>query len=213
MLEAYRAAIRKLKSRDYTRKEMQIYFNRLPGLANEDVEALLCELEEKGYINDQLYLQEKIEKMQFSLMGKGNIRRTLMNKGIAREDIDQALDALDDEEESQKAIQMAEKLMATIKDKSKKMKKQTIVKKLINLGYDSDVALSASENLNFEDEDDHSALIKTIQKAQRNYARKYQGKDLRNKIILYCMQKGFVREDVINQLEEMEENDEDSGIE
>ena len=36
---------------------------------------------------------------------------------------------LDDEEESQKAIQMAEKLMATIKDKSKKMKKQTIVKK------------------------------------------------------------------------------------
>ena len=212
-LEAYRAAIRKLKIRDYTRKEMQIYFNRLPGLANEDVEALLCELEEKGYINDQLYLQEKIEKMQFSLMGKGNIRRTLMNKGIAREDIDQALDALDDEEESQKAIQMAEKLMATIKDKSKKMKKQTIVKKLINLGYDSDVALSASENLNFEDEDDHSALIKTIQKAQRNYARKYQGKDLRNKIILYCMQKGFVREDVINQLEEMEENDEDSGIE
>lgn len=213
ILEAYRAAIRKLKIRDYTRKEMQLYFNRLPGLANEDVEALLKELEEKGYINDQLYLQEKIEKMQFSLMGKGNIRRTLMNKGIAREDIDQALDALDDEEESQKAIQMAEKLMTTIKDKSKKMKKQTIVKKLINLGYDSDVALSASENLNFEDEDDHSALIKTIQKAQRNYARKYQGKDLHNKIVLYCMQKGFIREDILNQLEEMEENDEDTGIE
>lgn len=212
ILEAYRGAIRKLKMRDYTRKEMQIYFNRLPGLSNEDVESLLKELEEKGYINDQLYLQEKIEKMQYSLMGKGNIRRTLMNKGIAREDIDQALDALDDEEESQKAIQMAEKLMATIKDKSKKMKKQTIVKKLINLGYDSDVALSASENLNFEDEDDHSALIKTIQKAQRNYARKYQENDLRNKIILYCMQKGFIREDIINQLEEMEENDEDSGI-
>lgn len=213
LLEAYRSAIRRLKMRDYTRKEMKLFFNRLPGLSSADVEALLKELEEKGYINDQLYLQEKIEKMQFSLMGKGNIRRNLMAKGIAKEDIDDALNALDDEEERIKARQMAEKLKMTIKDKSKKMKKQTIVKKLINLGYDSDVAMSASEYLNFEDEDDYSALLKTIAKGQRNYSRKYHGQELRNKIMMYCMQKGFLREDITNQLDEMEWNDEDSGIE
>ena len=47
-LEAYRAAIRKLRIKDYTRKEMMLYFNRLPGLGKEDVEILLNELEEKG---------------------------------------------------------------------------------------------------------------------------------------------------------------------
>ena len=35
---------------------MMLYFNRLPGLGKEDVEILLNELEEKGYINDQRYV-------------------------------------------------------------------------------------------------------------------------------------------------------------
>lgn len=34
-LEAYRAAIRKLRIKDYTRKEMMLYFNRLPGLGKK----------------------------------------------------------------------------------------------------------------------------------------------------------------------------------
>ena len=58
------------------RKEMGTWLHRQPGLSVEDVEGLLSELEEKGYINDNLYMQQKIEKMQFSLSGKGNIRRT-----------------------------------------------------------------------------------------------------------------------------------------
>ena len=81
--------------------------------------------------------------MQFSLSGKGNIRRTLINKGISAEDVDEALSGLDDEEEERlRALKMAEKLMATIKDKSRKMKKQTIVQKLVSLGFDSDIARS-----------------------------------------------------------------------
>lgn len=203
-LEAYRSAIRKLRIRDYTRKEMQLYFNRLPGLNSEDVEDLLRELEEKGYINDQLYMANKIEKMQFSLTGKGNIRRTLLNKGLNPEDVDRALSLFDDEEERMKASKMAEKLMTTIKDKSTKMKKQTIIKKLISLGFDSDIACSTGEDLNFDEEDDSEALEKTIQKALRNYSRKYDGKELRNKVLLYCMQKGFVHQDIVEKLDEME---------
>ena len=157
VLEAYRGAIRKLRMRDYTRKEMGTWLHRQPGLSVEDVEGLLSELEEKGYINDNLYMQQKIEKMQFSLSGKGNIRRTLINKGISAEDVDEALSGLDDEEERLRALKMAEKLMATIKDKSRKMKKQTIVQKLVSLGFDSDIARSTSERLNFEAEDDSEA--------------------------------------------------------
>lgn len=206
-LEAYRSAIRKLRMRDYTRKEMQLYFNRLPGLNGEDVEELLRELEEKGYINDQLYMASKIEKMQFSLAGKGNIRRTLLNKGLNADDVDRALSLFDDEEERMKAGKMAEKLMTTIKDKSQKMKKQTIIKKLISLGFDSDIARSTGEDLNFDEEDDSEALDKTIQKALRNYSRKFQGSTLKNKVLVYCMQKGFLHEDISNKLEEMEWRD------
>ena len=208
VLEAYRGAIRKLRMRDYTRKEMGTWLHRQPGLSVEDVESILSELEEKGYINDALYMQQKIEKMQFSLSGKGNIRRTLINKGLPTEDVDQALSMLDDEEERLRALKMAEKLMATIKDKSRKMKKQTIVQKLISLGFDSDIARSTSERLNFEEEDDSEALNKTIAKAIRSNSRKLSGQPLKNKVLVYCMQKGFLHEDIMNRLNEMEWRDE-----
>ena len=208
VLEAYRGAIRKLRMRDYTRKEMGTWLHRQPGLSVEDVESILSELEEKGYINDALYMQQKIEKMQFSLSGKGNIRRTLINKGLPAEDVDQALSMLDDEEERLRALKMAEKLMTTIKDKSRKMKKQTIVQKLISLGFDSDIARSTSERLNFEEEDDSEALNKTIAKAIRSNSRKLSGQPLKNKVLVYCMQKGFLHEDIMNRLNEMEWRDE-----
>lgn len=208
VLEAYRGAIRKLRMRDYTRKEMGTWLHRQPGLSVEDVEGLLSELEEKGYINDDLYMQQKIEKMQFSLSGKGNIRRTLINKGMNTEDVDQALSGLDEEEERLRALKMAEKLMATIKDKSRKMKKQTIVQKLISLGFDTDIARSTSERLNFEEEDDSEALNKTIAKAIRSYSRKLSGQPLKNKVLVYCLQKGFLHEDIMNHLNEMEWRDE-----
>lgn len=208
VLEAYRGAIRKLRIRDYTRKEMATWLHRQPGLSVEDVEGLLRELEEKGYINDQLYMQEKIERMQKSLSGKGSIRRTLITKGLDSEEVDRALANMNEEEERLRALKMAEKLMTSIKGKSHKMKKQTIIRKLISLGFDSDIAKSTSEYLNFEEEDDSDALKRTIDKALRNYSRKLSGQPLKNKVLVYCMQKGFLREDIMNCLNEMEWRDE-----
>lgn len=204
VLNAYRAAIRKLRMKDYTHKEMQIFFQRQPGLSNTDVEELLHELVEKGYVNDQRYIQQKIEKMHFSLMGKGNIRRSLINKGLDEQEVDRLLETYNDEDERMKASKMAEKLKSTVKDKSRKMKQQTIIRKLISLGFDSDIASHAASDLSFEKEDETPALNKTIAKAIRNYNRRYQGSDLYNKVLFYCLQKGFVRSDIVEVLDEME---------
>lgn len=208
-LEAYRGAIRKLRMRDYTRKEMLDYFHRVDGLDEEQATQLLNELEEKGYLNDQLYITQKIDKMQFTMTGKGSIRRTLLHKGLEKDDVDKALEVLDDDNERLKASVMANKLMTSIKDKSAKMKKQTIIAKLISLGFDSDIAKSTGETLDFEHEDDSEALMKTIQKARRSYARKYEGKQLQNKVLSYCMQKGFLHEAIMQKINEMEWHNDD----
>ncbi|MEG0273810.1 glycosyltransferase [Amedibacillus sp. YH-ame10] len=207
LLEAYRGAIRRLRMRDYTRKEMKQYFYKYPSLSEEDKDKIIHELEEKGYINDTLYMSQKIEKMQYSLTGKGNIRRTLINKGIPAEEVDQALADFGDDEEREKAVKMAEKLLMTIKDKSSKMKKQTIIQKLINLGFDSDIAKTTGDTLRLDEEDDSEALDKTIQKAMRSYMRKYAGRELRGRILAHCMRKGFNTADINDKLNEMEWND------
>ncbi|MEG0736674.1 MAG: RecX family transcriptional regulator, partial [Longicatena sp.] len=207
LLEAYRGAIRRLRMRDYTRKEMKQYFYKYPSLSEEDKDKIIHELEEKGYINDTLYMSQKIEKMQYSLTGKGNIRRTLINKGIPAEEVDQALADFGDDEEREKAVKMAEKLLMTIKDKSSKMKKQTIIQKLINLGFDSDIAKTTGDTLRLDEEDDSEALDKTIQKAMRSYMRKYASRELRGRILAHCMRKGFNTADINDKLNEMEWND------
>lgn len=203
-IEAYRGAIRKIRMKDYTKKEITQYLQKNHTLEDKDRNAIIDELEEKGYINDQAYLQMKMEKLQISLMGKGGIRRYLLGKGLAIDDIEQALKQVDDETELHKAKVMAEKLMSTIKDKSRKMKKQTIIKKLISLGFDSDIAKHSAENLDYGNEEDYDALVKTIQKAYRNYQRKYDGKELNYKIIAYCIQKGFKKSEIEKVLTRME---------
>ena len=62
-LEAYRNAVRKLRVKDYTRKEMKLFFQRKNILSDQMIDEVLDELEEKGYINDELYIQNKIEKL------------------------------------------------------------------------------------------------------------------------------------------------------
>lgn len=209
-LNAYRSALRRLRMRDYTRKEMLLYLTRNANIEQEEMEHLLLELEEKGYINDDMYLVDKIEKLQYSLMGKGKIRRTLLQKGLSSEAVDQALEKLNDEEERAKALKMAEKIKMTLKDMSRKMKQQTMIAKLISLGFDSDIARVTSETIKFEEEGDLEALDKTIQKAQRVYSRKWSGKALRDHICTYCVRKGFTMHDIQTKLDEMEwlENDE-----
>ena len=203
-LNAYRNAIRRLRMRDYTRKEMEQVLAKLPGMSDASVQKMLNELEQKGYINDALYMANKIEKMQYSLSGKGRIRKTLINKGIPKEAVDEALADFKDEEEREKALKMAEKLRESLKGKSAAMKTQAIIRKLISYGFDNDIAKATAGILNFDAEDDHEALEKTIQKAIRGNQRKYQGKELKERVYVYCMRKGFASSEIRAILEEME---------
>lgn len=208
VLLAYRACIRRLRMKDYTKKEMKRYLEQKTELEEKDILQLIEELEEKGYINDQAYLRDKIDKMQGSMQGKGKILRSLVEKGLPYDDVKEALDAIKDEDETQKAAYLADKLKQTIKDKSQFMTRQTIMRKLIANGFDSNLARSVSEKVKLQDINEDEALEKTIQKAMRSYQKKYHGYQLKNKIMAYCMNKGFSSSDVIAHLNEMEWNDE-----
>ena len=207
VLEAYRAAIRRLKVKDYSKKEMALYFHRMPGLSSDQVDLLIDELVEKGYINDYRYACEKIDSVQFALAGKGKIRRALQTKGLDNDTISQAFSTYDDSQEIDKAHKMTEKLMLLVKDKSIAMRKQTILQRLVRQGFDSSIAHQCVDELDFSNVDDHQALEKTIQKATRNYSRRFNGKQLRNKVIAYCLQKGFSHDDIMAVVEEMEWQD------
>lgn len=211
ILLGYRGCIRRLRMRDYTKKEMTTYLQQKTELSQEDIEQLIKELEEKGYLNDHAYLQEKIEKMQHSLQGKGKILRSMVAKGLPYEKVKEAIDKIDDSDESQKAVIMADKIKQTIKDKSQFMTRQTIMRKLISNGFESGLARRVSDMVKLPDVNEEDALRKAIQKAIRSYSKRYNGFQLKTKVMNYCMNKGFSSDDVIQYLNEMEWNDEQNN--
>ncbi len=109
-------------------------------------------------------------------------------------------------------MRMAEKLKATVKDKSSGMKRKAIAQKLVRQGFESSIAHHASENLIFADEEDDAALRKAMEKAIRSYSRKYQGAQLRNKVLAACIKKGFSGSDILAMYEETENQNEEMDM-
>ncbi len=204
LLHAHRLCIRKLSMRDYTTKEMRLYLKNQKLIEDKEIDQIINDLIQKGYLNDYQYMMNKIDKMQYSLQSKGKIIQSLVEKGIAHEDVANALAQYDEAEERVKAVKLAEKLKSTVKDKSLSMKRKVIAQKLVRQGFESNVAYHASESLNFEEEDDQSALRKAMKKAIRTNQRKYQGNELRNRVVRTCIQKGFKSSDVLSLIDEME---------
>lgn len=198
--EAYRSAIKKLARKDYTCEELRRYFTSEYQLDELDCENLIVILKKKGYLDDQKYIDSKLLSVSYSLMGKEKIRRKLLSKGIDENLIEQSLSQYDDSQESLKAKTLAMKLMNTIKGKSISMKKITILRKLIDSGFSKDIASNTIEELDFTNENEEEALIKTLKKAYHLYA-KEERNQRHYKIVRYCMQKGFAKEDIMNTLE------------
>ena len=205
--KATRSALRRLSSRDYTCMEMRRYLIRNKELSEEEAETVISDLKARGLLDDARYAMDKTAYYAQNGYGRGKILRTLLKKGIDRQSAEAALAQLGDEDEEELAFAAAQKLLDSIKDKSKKMKKQMITARLMAQGYSSELARKSAERLELDDEEESEALDKTIAKAMRLYASRFEGDRLQQKIITYCLQKGFPSDMVRQRLEEWEWND------
>ena len=205
-LKAWRLCIRKISTKDRTRKEMYDLLIEDGTLDIKQINDMIDKLEDKGYINDTLYMFNQIEHKQRSLEGKGKIIRDLVKRGLPYESVSEALDTLGDATERTKAFHYAQKLQLSIKGQSLKMKKQKMKQRLIVQGYSSSLADEVIAQMDFNEEaSEQGALLeKAIQKAIKTYGKKYEGQELRNAILRALIRKGFTSDDVLIAINEME---------
>ena len=206
ILKAWILCIKKLAAKDRTRKEMYDILLKDNTLDAKTMNDMIDKLEEKGYINDQSYLMNHLEKMSDSLEGKQKIIRTLVKKGLPYEMVKEGVDSYSDASERTKAIRYIKKNEKLMKEGSVKMKKQMLISRLINHGYSFDIAKDVVNNYEFTDDflNDTDSLYKAIQKAIRTYSRKYSGQDLKRMVLNQLIRKGFSSDDVLMAIEEME---------
>lgn len=209
MIKATRSAVHRLSGRDYTCKEMLRYLMLNKELDQESAQKVIADLKERGYLNDERYAQEKTQYYSSQGYGREKISRMLIKKGIDRETAQAAVSTLEDSQEEENAFLLAEKLTDTIKDRSKKMKRQMIVSKLMAQGYSAEIARRAASHLEFDEEEEAGALTKNVEKAWRLYKNRYDGTVLRQKVVAYCMRKGFSAAAVHEKIEEQELDDDE----
>ena len=202
---AYKAAKRRVLSRDCTAFEIQQYIRRYYTLDTVKIEQMVQEFIEKHWINDEAYAIEKAKYWHETGISKRSIEQKLRKAGINSKWIASALENLLEENEYRNALNVANRLKKSVKEQSKAMKRKTIVKKLLSKGYSLDTAKEVSESLEF-DEEDKEALKQALRKAKRLYSSLEPEKQTQ-KIRLFCLRKGFNRSDIDEWLESGELDD------
>ena len=209
-VKAYQSCIRKISTKDRSRKEMYDYLIENTTLDIGQINLIIEHLETRKYIDDEAFAKDTVTSLQALLQGKQKIIQTLRKKGISQEIIDRVIQTDMIESEVENALTLAEKVKPNIKDKSVRLKKQKLTQKLMTQGFDFNVIELVMRSLNFTEDEkgELDVLRKAALKAKRKYASKFNGTGLRNAVFSYLDHQGFNLDDIYIILNEMEWDDE-----
>ena len=128
--------------------------------------------------------------------------------GIASDLIDEASSRMEDTVEKDNAVQLARRLMNTVKAKSSALTRQTLVRKVMARGFGAADARAAVEGLELSEEQEQEALAHAVAKARRLYASRPE-KEAEEKLYRYCRNQGFSARQISEFLESEDAEDED----
>ena len=212
----YKQLVNRLDSEKYLNYALRLLSNHLytewkirEKLYNKEasktqVDEVISILKKKGFIDDELFIEEYLEYGERNNLGKNKIKENLSKKGIFQEDIEKI--RFPESKEINKAKRILPKLVKRYERYNARSQKDHIVQSLIREGYDLDVALEVTKDLKLIDEKKEQQLLKKDYQLMSNkYSRKYQGRELREKILAGLLRKGYKGKDIYKMLGENDE--------
>lgn len=199
---------RKAENKDITFQQAVRYGRLKLELSDEEAKDVAVWLEHAGLIDDRAYALDKAEYWQHQGYSRGEIRRKLAKAGIASDLIDEASSRMEDTVEKDNAVQLARRLMNTVKAKSSALTRQTLVRKVMARGFGAADARAAVEGLELSEEQEQEALAHAVAKARRLYASRPE-KEAEEKLYRYCRNQGFSARQISEFLESEDAEDED----
>ena len=166
----------------------------------KDIDNVIRVLKVNDLINDKMLVLDTIEYGNERNIGKNKIIAELANKGVFKENISSSFFSYSNEKK--KALNNLPKLEKKYCKYSYEQRKQHIYRSLLSLGFDNDVALEALNHLSKPvQKDELDKLNKDFDKTYLRYKNKYEGYELKNKVVTYLRSKGYKTKDVLNRWE------------
>jgi len=197
----YEEAIRLLRRKRYTSHELRAKLS--PKSEDKDtLRRVIFRLKEKKLLDDESYAREYAEEMgELKKYGKKKILFSLQEKGIDP----QILASLPFGEEEELA-RAKDYLSSWGKGKSSlpsSLKKRKAMAALLAHGFEEETAKEALSSLSPEDEEAvEEKFEKDYRLAKAHYERKYQGSELKSRMVASLARKGYPYESILRKCEE-----------
>lgn len=192
--KAYQAALNYLSYKMRSEKEIRDY------LKQKDypiIEPVIEKLKNHRLINDEEYGKSFV-RTSFQLRNEGpkKIERKLVQKGLTHEEILTGLDEYSLEQQKENAVKAAEKTLKRQSNKSNREIQQKVREQLMLNGFETDIINEVLNEMDLEKDEDeeYTALVKQGEKAWKRYSRKHKDRELVNKTKSYLYSKGYPRE-------------------
>ena len=186
--EVYEVALRYLKTRLRSRKELYLYLSK-KGYQRQVIESVLTMLKKQGYLDDQVYATSFVhDRILMSNDGPNRIRRQLEECDISNETITLALSTFDESLEKMRIEKIIEKKIKQNHNKGAMVLKRKIQAYLLELGYSSTIINQSLNGRKLVNED---ISHKEYEKLYTKLSKKYSGRELEYKLKQKMYQKGF----------------------
>ncbi len=187
--DTYMVALKSLKSRLRSKKELETYLLR-KDYPQDFVEKAIEKLTTQGYLDDFQYADAYLhEQMITTSKGPDKIRLELERKQIEKEAIDQALVHYTEKEEREKIQKIITRMIKSNHNRGGLVLKKKITDFLSQQGFSISLIREAVEKISFQQ--DRALAKREYDKLYRSLSRKYQGYELEMKIKQKMYQKGF----------------------
>lgn len=196
----YNKALKYVSTRMRSTKELEKYLDKFE-LSDTDKRNIIDKLKEIGLLNDSLFVKAYInDKLYLSNVGPYKIKRELLEHNIDEDLIDNYLQKIDNNIINDKIKKHIIKKIKNNNKLSSYQLKNKIMNDLMSKGFDkSDIS---EVLLNFSFDENKSILEKEYQKVYFKLSKKYEGSDLKFKIINKLLQKGFLKQEIQEIMEE-----------
>ena len=161
----------------------------------EDVDYIVKKLKELDLLNDKEYIEDYLGYAEEQLIGKNKIKQNLAKKGIFAEEIDKI--RFNSNVEKKKALALLPSLEKKYSKYSYQQKKQHIFNALTSKGFDVDATNYAlSHMLDKNEKDELNKLKVDYKKVLERFKRKYEGRELKERVLRSLISKGYRYNDV-----------------
>ena len=165
------------------------------GGEKEAVDYVIKKLNDIDLLNDKAYIEDYLGYAEERGFGKNKIKQELLKKGIFAEEIDKIHFNLTSEKK--KAVKLIPALEKKYSKYSYQQKRQHVYAGLISRGFDYEVANYALTFLSGKDDKDEKKKLKEdFNKIHNRFAKKYEGRELKEKVYRSLISKGYKYSDI-----------------